>query len=384
MRPSCGRQSGASVAEPAVKRPVLETLPRSFWRTDLLPGWLRKLALYGVCVLIAAGVVYVLAKVLALLAPVVLAIAAAVLLAALFGPLVEWSSDRGTPRWLAALLAVIGGIAVVAGTLALAGVAAANEFDRLVDRAASGIEEIRNWLVEGPLGLDEEQLSGAVDQLVQRLQNAGPASLAGAATVLEIVGSALLALVLLFFLLKDGPMGWRWMLGAFGDRDRGRADRAGRAGWRTLTGYVRGIVVIAAIDAIGIGIALALIGVPLAVPLALLTFFACFVPILGATLAGALCVLVALAANGLTDALLVLAAVILVQQAEGNLLEPLIMGRAVRLHPAIVLLAVAAGTLIAGVSGALLATPVVAVAYRMVLAAREPAVSLDKPAPAPG
>jgi predicted PurR-regulated permease PerM len=185
--------------------------------------------------------------------------------------------------------------------------------------------------------------------------------------------------VLLFFLLKDGPMGWSWFLGAFGDRDR--ADRAGRAGWRTLSGYVRGIVVIAAIDAIGIGVALALIGVPLAVPLALLTFFACFVPILGATLAGALCVLVALAANGLTDALLVLAAVIIVQQAEGNLLEPLIMGRAVRLHPAVILLAVAAGTLIAGVSGALLATPVVAVAYRMVLAAREPAVSLDKPAP---
>jgi predicted PurR-regulated permease PerM len=348
----------------------------------LFTRWLRRLALYGVCVLIAAGVIYVLAKVLALLAPVVLAIAAAVLLAALFGPLVEWSSDRGTPRWLAALLAVIGGIAVVAGTLVLAGMAAANEFDRLVERATRGIDEIRNWLVEGPLGLDEEQLSGAVDQLVQRLQSTGPASLAGAATVLEILGSALLALVLLFFLLKDGPMGWNWVLGAFGDPGRAaRADRAGRAGWRTLTGYVRGIVVIAAIDAIGIGIALVLIGVPLAVPLALLTFFACFVPILGATLAGAVCVLVALAANGLTDALLVLAAVILVQQAEGNLLEPLIMGRAVRLHPAVVLLAVAAGTLIAGVSGALLATPVVAVGYRMVLAAREPAVSLDKPAP---
>jgi putative heme transporter len=347
---------------------------------DLLPRWVRKLALYGLVVVIAAAVVYVLAKVVKLLAPVVLAIAAGLLLAALLGPLVELLHRRKVPRWAAALLAVVGGLAVVAGTFVLVGIAAANEFEALVDRAASGINEIRDWLIEGPLGLEEEQISSAIDQAVQRLQSAGPASLAGAATVLEILGSALLAIVLLFFLLKDGPSGWRWFLGAFSDDGtRDRADRAGRAGWQTLTGYVRGIVVIAAIDAVGIGVALALIGVPLAVPLAVVTFFACFVPILGATLAGAVCVLVALAANGPTDALLVLAAVIIVQQAEGNLLEPLIMGRAVRLHPAIVLIAVAAGTLIAGVSGALLATPLVAVAYRMVLATREPAVSLAKP-----
>jgi predicted PurR-regulated permease PerM len=343
----------------------------------VLPRWLRKLALYGVCVLIAAGVVYVLSKVLAMLAPVVLAVAAALLLAALFEPLVEWLHGRRAPRWLASLIAVFGGLLVVAGTFVLVGVAAASEFGALVDRATSGIEEIRDWLVDGPLGLDEDQLSTAVDQAVERLQSAG--SLSQAATVLEVLGSALLALVLLFFLLKDGPAGWRWSLGGVSEANRDRVDRAGRAGWKTLTGYVRGIVVIAAIDAIGIGVALAVIGVPLAIPLALLTFFACFVPILGATLAGAVCVLVALAANGLTDALLVLAAVVVVQQAEGNLLEPLIMGRALRLHPAVVLLAVAAGTLIAGVSGALLATPLVAVGYRMVLAAREPAVSLDKP-----
>jgi putative heme transporter len=346
----------------------------------VLPRWLRKLALYGLCVLIAAGVVYVLSRVVAILAPVVLAVAAALLLAALFEPLVEWLHKRRAPRWLAALIAVFGGILVVATAFALVGVAAASEFDALADRATRGIEEIRDWLVDGPLGLDEEQLSAAVDQAVQRLQSAG--SLSGAATVLEVFGSALLALVLLFFVLKDGPVGWHWSLGGFSEANRDRIDRAGRAGWRTLTRYVRGIVVIAAIDAIGIGVALGVIGVPLAIPLALLTFFACFVPILGATLAGAVCVLVALAANGPTDALLVLGAVIFVQQAEGNLLEPLIMGRALRLHPAVVLLAVAAGTLIAGVSGALLATPLVAVGYRMVLAAREPAVSLDKPTPA--
>jgi predicted PurR-regulated permease PerM len=346
----------------------------------VLPRWIRKLALYGLCVLIAAGVVFVLARVVAKLTPVVLAIAAALLLAALFDPVVEWLHRRRMRRGLSAFVAVLGGLIIVVGTFVLVGMAAANEAAALGERAASGVDEIRNWLVQN-LGLKQEQLDALTEQLGERIRGSGSAGLRGAATVVEILGSALLALVLLFFVLKDGPVGWQWLLGAFSDDNRGRADRAGRAGWKTLTGYVRGIVVIAAIDAIGIGLALVLIGVPLALPLTLLTFFACFIPILGATVAGAVCVLVALAANGPADAVLVLAAVIMVQQAEGNLLEPLIMGRALRLHPAVVLIAVAAGTLIAGISGALLATPLVAVTYRMIQAAREPAVSLEKPDP---
>lgn len=136
-------------------------------------------------------------------------------------------------------------------------------------------------------------------------------------------------------------------------------------GWRVLARYARGMVVIAAVDAVGIGVALLVIGVPLALPLALLTFVAAFVPVLGATVAGAVAALVALAANGPMDALLVLAAVIAVQQAEGNLLEPLIMGHALRLHPAVVLIAVTAGALTAGVAGALIAVPLTAVIYRV-------------------
>lgn len=345
----------------------------------MLPRLVRKLALYGLCVLIVAGVWFVLSRVVSTLKPVVLAIAAALLLAALFDPVVEWLHRRRLHRGLSALVAVVGGLIIVVGTFVLVGMAAADEAEELGASAASGIDEIRDWLVNN-LGLSQEQLDGVTDQLSERIRGSGSAGLQGAATVLEILGSAVLALVLLFFMLKDGPSSWRWFTGAFSAGNRDRADRAGRAGWKTLTGYVRGIVVIAAIDAIGIGLALVVIGVPLAVPLALLTFFACFVPILGATVAGAVCVLVALAASGPADAVLVLAAVIIVQQAEGNLLEPLIMGRALRLHPAVVLIAVAAGTLVAGISGALLATPLVAVTYRMFQAAREPAaVSLEKP-----
>jgi predicted PurR-regulated permease PerM len=138
-----------------------------------------------------------------------------------------------------------------------------------------------------------------------------------------------------------------------------------RAGWDALTGYVRATVIIAAADAIGIGVALLLVGVPLALPLVTLTFVAAFVPLIGATVAGAAAVLVALVANGPTAALIVLAAVIAVQQTEGNLLEPLVMGRTVRLHPAVILVAVSAGTVLAGVAGAVVAVPLTAVAYRV-------------------
>jgi predicted PurR-regulated permease PerM len=182
----------------------------------------------------------------------------------------------------------------------------------------------------------------------------------------EALGAAALTLVLLFFLLKDGRSMWSWLIGHVPARRRGRIEPAGAAGWDALSGYVRGTVIVAAVDAIGIGAALLIVGVPLALPLILLTFVAAFVPIIGATVAGAAAVLVALVANGPVDALIILAAVIIVQQAEGNLLEPLVMGRAVHLHPAVILLAVAAGTVLAGVAGAIVAVPVVAVAYRVI------------------
>jgi putative heme transporter len=305
------------------------------------------------------------------LTPLVLAIAAALLLAALLEPVVEWLHRHRVPRGLAAFIAVVAGIVAVLGALLLVGYAVASEAAELGRRVGAGLREIRDWLVEGPLKLDPQRLDSLLTSAGERAQQLAPASLRGAVALLEVLGSAVLAVVLLFFLLKDGPMMWRWVVGGVAEHNRERVDRAGHSGWRALTGYVRGIVVIAAIDAIGIGIALWLIGVPLAFPLGVLTFLASFVPVLGATVAGAVAVLVALAANGPVDALLVLAAVIVVQQAEGNLLEPLIMGRAVRLHPAVILTAVAAGTLLAGVGGALLATPVVAVTYRVIQSFRE-------------
>jgi predicted PurR-regulated permease PerM len=176
---------------------------------------------------------------------------------------------------------------------------------------------------------------------------------------------AAVALVLLFFLLKDGPAMGRWLLGGVPERHRGTVGLAAARAWTSLQSYVRGTAVIAAVDAVGIGTGLAILGVPLALPLALVTFVAAFVPLIGATIAGTLAVLVAIATKGPVTALLVVGVVLLVQNLEGNLLEPLIMGRAVRLHPAVVLLSVTAGALAAGIAGALLATPLAAVTYRV-------------------
>ncbi|HWG98229.1 MAG TPA: AI-2E family transporter [Pilimelia sp.] len=344
---------------------------------DVLPGWLRAAVAYGVALLVLAAVGYLLLRVLAPVAALVVAVAVAVLLAALLMPLVELLHRIRVPRALAALVAVLALLAVVGVIGTLFGVGFAREVDNLAATIGGGVDRVREWLVRGPLALDQGQLDRLTAQAGERLQDAAPASLRGAATVLEALGLTALAVVLLFFLLKDGPAMGRWMLAGVPDRHRGRARRAGVGGWETLQAYVRGTTVVAAVDAVGIGIGLVILGVPLALPLVLVTFVAAFVPLIGATVAGVLAVLVALATKGPVTALLVLGVVLLVQNIEGNLLEPLIMGRAVRLHPTVILVAVAAGALVAGIGGALLATPVAAVAYQVIRSLR----SGDPPQP---
>jgi predicted PurR-regulated permease PerM len=190
--------------------------------------------------------------------------------------------------------------------------------------------------------------------------------LSGALTLGEVATAAILALFVAFFLLKDGPVMWHWLLEQLPRRSRPVMEDLGPPSWDTLTRYIRGILIIAVIDAVGIGIALALIGVPFALALALLVLVGGFIPYIGATISGSVAVLVALAANGPVDALLVLIAVLAVQQIEGNLLEPFIVGHQVRLHPVAVVVAVFAGALLAGIAGAIMAVPLVAVAYRIV------------------
>ena len=221
------------------------------------------------------------------------------------------------------------------------------------------------WLTTGPLHLSDEQLRGARDDLIAALNPDQSGLTAGAlttaTTVSEILAQSLLVLFTLIFFLYDGARIWRFLLRTAPLRVRPRLDIAGRRSQTALVSYVRATVAVAVVDAVGIGVGLAILGIPLAVSLAALVFLGAFVPIIGAVLAGGIAVLVALVAKGLIPALIVLGIVIGVMQLESHVLQPLLLGRAVNLHPLAVVLAIATGLLAAGIVGALLAVPLLAV-----------------------
>lgn len=338
----------------------------SGWRET--PRALRTAAVVGGCLLVLTAAVALAGWMLVRLAPLTLAVIAALLLTALLGPVSDLARRAGAPPWLSALAGVLFLILVVAGPLTLVTNQAIAQFDDLRRQAVAGLESLRRYLTAGPLS--RQQLDAAVAELAGLLQRAAPDPVAGAMTAVQTVGAVVIALILLFFLLRDGAGMWGWLLARFPARSRGRVDAAARAGWQTLVSYVRGTVLVAAIDGVGVGIALLVLGVPLALALAFLTFLLAFIPLVGAFVAGALAVLVALVSNGVPTALLVLAAVILVQQLEGNLLQPLIIGRALNLHPAVVIVVVTAGGLVGGIAGAVVAVPLVVVAYRIFETAR--------------
>ncbi|MEE6263881.1 AI-2E family transporter [Plantactinospora sonchi] len=331
---------------------------------DRLPWLLRWAVLASLCLLVLVAGAYVLAQIATKLAPLSIALAATLFLAAMFDPVASLMRRHRFPPALAALVSVLLLLAVLGGAIVLVWRLTADQFADLARQLDQGLDRTRDFLTSA-LPISREQLDQWTQRAVSGVRGSAPDPVSGAATVAEAAGALLLVLVLLFFLLKDGRLMWGWILGWVSERSRPITAKAGRAGWRTLGAYTRGTMMIAAIDAAGIGLALVLLRVPLALPLTVITFLGGFVPIIGATVAGSVAVLVALAAKGPTTALLVLAAVIAVQQTEGNLLEPLIMKRQVRLHPVVVLLAVTAGTLLGGIVGAFVAVPITAVLYNV-------------------
>ncbi|WKU03888.1 AI-2E family transporter [Micromonospora sp. HUAS LYJ1] len=337
--------------------------PRQAWAA--LPWLVRTAVVWSACLVVVVFGCYLLGRVAVLLAPLAIAVAVTLFLTALLDPVLLALRRLRVPAALAALLSVLLLLGVLVGVGVLVWNLTAAQFGELSQQLDEGLQRSRDFVTE-TLPVSDAQLDKLIGQVRDGLGGSTPDPVGGARTATEALGSTLLALVLLFFLLKDGRSMWHWVLRRMTGPNRTVAAEAGRVGWRTLGSYSRGTMIIAAIDAIGIGLALVLLGVPLALPLALITFLGGFVPIIGATVAGAVAVLVALAANGPTTALLVLAAVIAVQQVEGNLLEPLIMKRQVQLHPAVILVVVTAGTLIAGIAGAFVSVPIAAVAYRVV------------------
>jgi predicted PurR-regulated permease PerM len=295
----------------------------------------------------------------------VIPVVVSLLLAALLQPAVAWLRTQGVPRTLAAVIVLVTGIGAVAATLTIVIQAFVDGFSDLTEQVRQGIGEIRNWLVEGPLHLSNAQLNEAVDAGQKALADNQDSLTAGAVNTATTVGHVLtgffLVLFTTFFFLKDGRAIWSFLVRLLPRAARDAVGQAGEYSWRTLIAYVRATVLVAFVDALGIGLAVYFIGVPLALPLAALVFLGAFIPVVGATLSGAVAVLVALVAKGPVAALLVLAAVIAVQQLEGHVLQPLLLGRAVALHPLGVIVALAAGIVLAGIVGALVAVPLVAV-----------------------
>ena len=334
------------VGRPAVPRPLAVA---AAWSWRLL-------------VVAAAGalIVWLLIRLRIVVLPVVLAL----LVTTVLTPPARWLRARGWPRALASWAVLLAALLVLLGGMAGVSWQTAESSGDLDVNVEQGIEEVQQWLIDGPLGIPRERVDQVDEQAREWLSSGdGLVSSVGvdqARTALEVLGGLLLTIVLVFFFINDGDRIWGWFTRRMGSRAGPHADEAGRRAWRALGGFVRGSAIVATVDAVLIGLAIALLGVPLVIPLAALTFIGGFLPLVGAVVAGAVAVLVALATQGVVTALILLAVVIAVQQVEGNILQPVVMSRAVSLHPIAILLAVGAGAAVGGIVGAFLAVPTAA------------------------
>ncbi|KRC46649.1 hypothetical protein ASE19_22055 [Nocardioides sp. Root79] len=333
---------------------------------DLAAGWAWRL-------LLIAGAGYLLMWLVGYFAVVTVPVAVALLISALAAPFVNLLTRIGVPRGLSALLVVILGFAVVGALLTFAGNQVADGAKDLADSAVQGLQEIRDWLRDGPLHASDSQINdwikSAQDVITERSQDGEVVS-----QVTE-VGSALghvvagffIALFSTYFFLADGGRIWSWIVRLAPRVARERVDSSGRVAWVSLVQFVRATVVVALVDATGIAVGAAILDVPFVLAIGVLVFLGAFVPMIGATIAGSVAILVALVDQGPLTALLMLAVVIGVQQLEGHILQPFLLGRWVSVHPLGVILAIACGVLVAGVAGALVAVPLAAAANAVVL-----------------
>jgi predicted PurR-regulated permease PerM len=348
-----------------------------------VPGSLVVASELGWRFLVVVAAVAVLAYALWYVRLVALPAFLALLLSTILVPPTRALRRRGVRPAVAAAVVFFWSLLAFGGVATLVVPPFAAEIGTLTDTITGGAQELGRLIASGPFGLGHDDVQRAIDGLSDKLHASGgeiaSGVLSGAVIVGQIVAAGLLTLVLLFFFVKDGTRLWRWSVGLFPEPVRPRVDYAGRMSWSVLGAYVRGQALVATIDAVFIGIGLAILGLPLVLPLAFLIFVAAFVPIVGAFTAGAAAVLIALVAKGAGVALLVLAINLAVQQIEGNILYPMIMRRTIELHPVATLLVVGAGGVLAGIIGALVAVPIAAVVATVlpILRGYEPPPELD-------
>lgn len=339
-------------------------------------AWSWRLIIVGILVYaVGSGVRHV--------SEVIVPISVATLLAALLSPVSNRLKRWGLPRGLAVAISVVGGLALVAGTLTLVGTQIASQSSQLVEQVVKGFNQVVSWVEDGPL-----QLQVPWDDYVNRLQDFLLDSQTEIATYAADIGTQVghflagfaIAIFALFYFLYDGRRIWSFLLNFVPRNARARADHAARRGWVSLVSYVRATILVALVDAIGVLIVALVLQVPVAPALATLVFLGAFIPLVGAFVSGFVAVIVALVTLGWVQALIMLAGIIVVMQLEGHILQPFLLGRAVKLHPLAVLLGIAIGIIVGGIVGALMSIPLLAFAKTFVqdLVTSPP---LDEPLP---
>lgn len=332
--------------------------------THSVPRGVRIAAAYSWRFLLIAAAVGVAIWIIIQLKLLVIPLLIAILIAALVWPAFTWMLRHRWPRWLAIVASVLGTVAIVSGLFWLAIWQITREWGSVRDRTVGAIEDLRAYLIDGPLHLTADQIDGMLRQglgmLEQQASLLWSGALAIGSTVGHVATGLLLTVFILLCVLADGGGIWKWVIRLFPKAARPAVDGAGKSGWLTVVTYARTQLLVATIDAIGIGLGAFLLGVPLAIPVGVLVFLGAFIPFVGAVLTGALAVFLALVYNGPWIALWMLVVVLGVQQIEGHILQPILMGTAVKVHPLAVVLVVAGGAMIAGIPGALFAVPLAA------------------------
>ncbi|WP_292831777.1 AI-2E family transporter [Microbacterium sp.] len=329
-----------------------------------LPRGLQVTTAYAWRFVVIAAAVGILIWLIIQLKLLVIPLLVAILITALLWPAFTWLIAHRVPRWLSIVIAVLGAVAVIGGLLWLAIWQISQQWGSVQARTGEAVGQFRQYLIDGPLHLTSAQIDAFLAQagsfLQQQADSLWSGALAVGSTVGHVLTGVLLTLFILICILADGGGIWRWVVRLFPRPARENVDRASQAGWKTVINYARTQLLVATIDATGIALGAFLLGVPLAIPIGVLVFLGAFIPFVGAVVTGALAVFLALVYNGPWIALWMLVVVLAVQQLESHILQPLLMGSAVKVHPLAVVLVVAGGAMIAGIPGALFAVPLAA------------------------
>lgn len=337
--------------------------PRNYWGDGLGHAALRSAQTLLVLLLVSIGV-FALTRLSLVVIPVLLAL----ILSAAIAPFVNWLRRKGWPGALATGVSFLLLLAVFGGLLTGIVFAIRSEWSTLVDQATEGFNQLHDFVQSGPFAIDSNAIEEGRDAVLDfaTSSTAGSGAIAGLSAAGSFATGFVLMAVVLFYFLKDGDRIWAFMLRWFHGERLEKARLSGARAMEVLGGYVRGTAIVAAVDAVCIGAALFILGVPLALPLSVIVFVGSFIPLVGATAAGVLAALIALVANGPVVALIVVVVIIAVNQLEGNFLQPVVMGKTLSIHALVILLALTAGTILAGIIGAILSVPIAAVTWAVI------------------